>query len=92
MKITAKGRKDGHDITLIYDGEKIKITPEEYDYYDAEIEYHLQAGHPTGGTYYPGKKDVENVIEVMGNWFFDSPVIVKSEITAEIPWEKGVVY
>lgn len=91
--ISAKGIKDGKELSVTYDGKEFVIKPDKYQYYESDIRYHLEAGHPIGGTYYTElKMDYLNVTEVLSNWFFDKPVTVESDVNAEIPWEKEVVY
>ena len=91
--IKAEGTKNGRQLRVEYvDGTYLFNGKVDF-LYETEIEYELSKRHTVGGTYYPNRNDVLNVLNVIENWFFDRNVeaeVIGEEIP-EIPNE-GKVY
>lgn len=91
--IIAEGTKNGKRVKIKY-GEGIFFFNGKVNYfYQEKINYELSKRHPIGGTYYPEKESILNVLNVIENWFFDRPVNAEviDEDIQEIPSE-GKVY
>lgn len=91
--IKAEGIKDGKTMIVEYNRGEFRYDGIEGSY-DLEMEIMLDAKHPVGGTYVPTSKyDPLNIINVLGNYFFDKPTLdIETDEDAELPFESEIIY
>jgi len=90
--IKATGKKDGEEMTVEYVNGHFLFNGKEDVYYDEEIEYEMSMTHAIGGTFFPQKHDLLNVVNVLREYFFDAPADIETdEEIPEIP-DDGRVY
>lgn len=77
MTLKATGKKDGKVVTLEYNGTEFTFNGERNELYRLELEWHINAGHYVGGTYYPPKNSDLNILNVVENYFFDRNAVAE---------------
>ena len=93
--IRATGMLNGFYTVAEYNGKEWRFNGNKDDMAELELNIMLECLHPVGGTYVPKSKDDPlNIINVLGNYFFDMPtdIIETDEQVDELPNEKGVIY
>ena len=93
-KITAKGKKYGHKLTVEYDMKNVLFNGKEDELLEEELSELLEDPKPMGGTYYPPVDSLLNAYNILQYHFFDEStedIKVEGEIE-EIPHEEGTVY
>lgn len=94
--ITAKGKRFGKTIIVEYNDGKWLFDQQPNTYLEDEIKRLLQRRPLIGGTFVaPTVDDIRNTLNVVENWFFDTPVIAEcDEYVEPLPHsdEEGVIY
>lgn len=94
MTAKAVGKKDGRKLTVEYVDGKFLFDGLENILYESEMKFELGRQHPFGGTYFPEKDSDLNIINVIGNYFFDFNTQVDFEDAEieEMESEAGRIY
>ena len=87
--ILAVGKKNGKTMAIEVVNNTIYVDGEKESLYNFE----LHEERPIAGTYYPGSKTMENVLNNLLHYFFDNkPEVIKEGAVTDMPYEEGRIY
>ena len=93
-KITATGKKYGHELTVEFDMKKVLFNGHEDELLEEEFFEVLENPKSIGGTYYPPADSLLNAYNILQYHFFDEfteDIEVDGELE-QIPYEEGKIY